>query len=82
MVSMCPLEDDEKLCGHFFALSELIFRLGGSRSPRVSAPESESSGAEASALEAAPSEELIKESKLGARLGGEKSCSWGSNSRP
>lgn len=84
MVSMCPcpLEDDEKLCRHFLALSELIFRRGGSRSPRVSAPESESSGAEASALEAAPSEELMRESRLGARRGGEKSRSWGSTSSP
>lgn len=80
---MWPLDDDEKLCGHFFViLSGLacVFLRGGSGSARVSAPESESSGAEASALEAAPSEELMRESRLGARRGGEQSSQ--SRSRP
>lgn len=46
----------------------------------MSAPESESSGADASALDTAPSEELMRESKLGARRGGEQSSQ--SRSRP
>ena len=41
----------------------------------MSAPESESSGAEAFSLEAAPSEEFMRESRLGARRGGGKSSS-------
>lgn len=56
------------------------FRRGGSGSARVSAPESESSGADASILETAPSEELIRESREGARRGGEISSK--SRSRP
>lgn len=59
-----------------------VFRFRGGSGSRVSAPESESSGAEASALEAAPSDELMSESRLGARRGRGGEQSSHSSSRP
>lgn len=79
---MCPLDDDEKLWGHFLVIRTSDFRGREGSGSRVSAPESESSGAEASALEAAPSEEFMRESRLGARRGRGGEQSSQSSSRP